>query len=83
MTLVVIGLHHLPKGPLAYHFEHFVPIGQVVVGYVGVGALVVVVPAVVGAPDDPWPFLGVGPDEVDLRVVKDLMVFIGCQLVHV
>lgn len=83
MTFVVIGFDHLPERAFAYHFEHFVPIGQVVVGYVSVGALVVVIPAIIGASDDAWPFLGVGPNEVDLRIVEDLVVFIGCQLVHI
>ena len=45
--LVVVGLHHLPEAALAYHLQDLVPVGQVVVRDVGVGALVVVVAAVV------------------------------------
>jgi hypothetical protein len=83
VTFVIVGLDHLPEAALSNDFEHFVAVGQVVVGYVGVGTLVVVVAAVVGTANDAGPFLGVGPDEVDLRIVEDLMVFVRRQLVHV
>ena len=83
MTLVIIGFDHLTEAALPDDFEHFITIGQMVVSYVSVGALVVVIPAIIGASDDAWPFLGVGPNEVDLRIVEDLVVFIGCQLVHI
>ena len=46
-------------------------------------SLVVVVLAVVGCADDAGALLGVGPDEVDLRVVVDLVVLVRRQLVHV
>ena len=83
MTFVVIGFDHLPERAFAYHFEHFVPIGQVVVGYVSVGALVVVIAAVVGTANDAGSLLGVRPNEVDLRIVENLMVLVRRQLVHV
>ena len=83
VTFVIVGLDHLAEAALSNDFEHFVAVGQVVVGYVGVGTLVVVVAAVVGTANDARPFLGVGPDEVDLRIVEDLMVFVRRQLVHV
>ncbi len=83
VALVVVGLHHLTEAALPDDFEHFVPVGQVVVGYVSVRALIVVIPTIIGAAYDPRPFLGVGPDEVDLRVVEDFMVFIRREFVHV
>ena len=83
VTFVIVGLDHLAEAALSNDFEHFVAVGQVVVGYVGVRTLVVVVAAVVGTANDARPFLGVGPDEVDLRIVEDLMVFVRRQLVHV
>jgi hypothetical protein len=83
VTFVIIGLDHLTEAALSNDFEHFIAVGQVVVGYVGIGTLVVVVAAVVGTANDARPFLGVGPDEVDLRIVEDLMVFVRRQLVHV
>ena len=83
VVLVVVGLDHLAEAALSNHFEHLVPVGQMVVGDVSVGALVVVVPAVVGGGDDPRPLLGVGTDEVDLGVVEDLVVLVRGQFVHV
>ena len=45
--------------------------------------LLIVVSAVAGAADDAGPLLGVGPDEVDLGVVEDLVVLVRRELVHV
>jgi hypothetical protein len=45
--------------------------------------LIIVVAAIVGAANDSRPFLGVGPDKVDLRIVEYLVVLVGCELVHV
>ena len=81
--LVIVGLDHLAEASLAYHLEHLVPVGQVIVRYVRVGALVVVVTAVVWSANDARPLLGVGADEVDLGVVEYLMMLVRRQLVHV
>ena len=45
--------------------------------------LLIVVTAVVRSPDDPRSLLGVGTDEVDLRVVEDLVVLVRRQFVYV
>ena len=83
MVFVVVSLHHLTEAAFANHFEHFVTVGEVVVDDVRVGALLVIVAAVVGASDDARPLLGVGADEVDLRIVEYLVVLVGSQFAHV
>jgi len=83
VTLVVVRLHDLSEASLSDDFEDLVPVGQVVVRYVRVRALLVVVAAIVGRPDNARPLLRVGTDEVDLRVAEDLVVLVGRQLVHV
>ena len=80
---MVVHLDHLPEGSLPDDLEHLVAVLQVVVRDVRVAALIVVVAAVVGRADDARALLGVGADEVDLRVVEDLVVLVGGQLVHV
>ncbi len=45
--------------------------------------LIVVIAAVVGPANNPGSFLGIGANEVDLRVVEYLVVLVGRQLVHV
>ena len=45
--------------------------------------LLIVVTAVVRSPDDPGSLLRVGTDEVDLRVVEDLVVLVRRQFVYV
>jgi hypothetical protein len=45
--------------------------------------LIIVVAAVVGSSNNAGPLLGVCANEVDLRVVEDLVVLVGRQLVHV
>ena len=66
MALVVVGLDHLAEAAFSNDFQHFVAVGEVVVRDVRVGALVVVVLAVVGRADDARTLLGVRADEVDL-----------------
>ena len=83
MTLVIIGFDHLTEAALPDDFEHFITIGQMVVSYVSVGALVVVIAAVVGTANDAGSLLSVRPNEVDLRIVENLMVLVRRQLVHV
>jgi hypothetical protein len=83
VTLVVVGLDDLTEAALPDDFEHFVAVGQVVVSDVRVRALVVVVATVVGAANEAGPLFGIGPNEVDLGVVEDLMVFVWSQFVHV
>ena len=83
MALVVVGLDHLAEAAFSNDFQHFVAVGEVVVGDVCVGALIVVVPAVVGSSDDARPLLGVGADEVDLRVVEYFVVLVWSEFVHV
>ena len=45
--------------------------------------LLIIVTAVVRSSDDPGSLLGVGTDEVDLRVVEDLVVLVRRQFVYV
>ena len=45
--------------------------------------LFIVVAAVARAPDNAGSLLGVGSDEVNLRVVEDLVVLVRGELVHV
>lgn len=83
LHLVVVGLDHLAEAALANDLEHLVPVGDVIVGHVQVGAVVVVEAVVVGATDHALSLLGVRAHEVDMCVVEDLMVFEGGQLMHV
>lgn len=83
VQLVVVGLDHLSEAALADDPQHLVAVGDVVVRDVDVRALLVVVAAVVARADDARPLLGVGPDEVDLRVVEDLVVLVRRQLAQV
>lgn len=81
--LVVVRLDDLSEATLPDDFEHFVPVSDVVVWDVNVGTLLVVVFAIIGVSDHSGPFLGVDSDEVDLRIVEDLEVFVRRQFVHV
>lgn len=88
VTLVIVGLHHLPEAPLAYDFEHLVPVLDVVVRNVGIRPLVVVVPIIRGdclvpRPYDTWPLLRIGAYEVDLWIVKDFFMFVRSKFVHI
>lgn len=81
--LVVIGLHDLAEAALPDHFEHLVPVRDVVVRYVDVGALFVVVLAIVREAHQAGPLLRVRAYEVHLGVVVYLAVFVRSQFVHV
>ncbi len=83
VAFVIIGLHHLAKAPLPDDFQNFIAVSQMVVGYVSVGTLVVVIAAIVGTSNQAWSLLGIGANEIDLGVVKDLVVLVGGELVHV
>ena len=45
--------------------------------------LLVIIATVVGTPNDARSFLCIGTDEVNLRVVEDLMMLVRSQFVHV
>ena len=48
-----------------------------------VGTLFIVVAAVARTPDNSGSFLSVGSDEVNMRVIEDLVVLVRGELVHV
>ena len=77
VVLMVVGLHHLAKAALANDFEHLVAVGDVVVDNMNVRVLLVVVARIVRRHDGP--FLRHGSNEVDVRVVKDLLALVGRQ----
>ena len=52
-------------------------------GYVSIRSLIVIITTIVRASDDARPLFGVGANEVDLRIVKDFVVFVRRQFVHV
>ena len=83
VTFVIVGLNNLPETALSNDFEHFIAIGQMVMSYMRVRPLIVVVPAVVGTSNDAGPLLGISPNEVDLRIVEDLVVLVRREFVHV
>ena len=83
VTFVIVSFHDLTKTALAYHLEHLVPVGQVVMRDVSVRALIVIVATIVGRANDARPLLGVGANEVDLRVVEDFVMLVRSQFVHV
>lgn len=80
---VVIRLHHLPETTLAYHFEHFISVGYVIVRYVDVRTLFVVVLTIVRESDKTWSLFGVRAYEIHLRIIEYLAVFVGGQFIHV
>ena len=49
----------------------------------GSSYLLIIVAAVAGPPDNSWPLLRVGSDEVYLRVVEDLVMLVRGELDHV
>ena len=81
--LVVVALEHLAEAALAKYFEHLEAVEDVIVLDGLVAAALVVVAVVVGAADHAADLLGILPDEVDLRVVEDLVLLERRQLRHV
>merc|ERR1712038_1336815 len=83
MSLVVVNLQNLSKGAFANHFQNLITISNVVMRDVNVRTLFVIIATVVGTPNDARSFLCIGTNEVNLRIVEDLMMFIRSQFVHV
>ena len=52
-------------------------------GYVSIRSLIVIITTIIRASDDARPLLGIGANEVDLRIIKDFVVFVRRQFVHV
>lgn len=81
--LVVVSLHYLSKTSLPDHLEYLVPVRYVIVRDVDVRALLVVILAVIGEPDQAGTFLGVRAYEVHLGVIEYFSVLVRSQFVHV
>lgn len=79
VVLVVVGFHHLTETALADDFEHLVAVGHVVVDDVDVRVLLVVVTRIVRRHDGP--LFCHSADKVDVRIIEDLLAFVGCQYV--
>ena len=77
MVLVIVGFHYLAETAFANDFEYFVAVGHVVVNNMNIGILFVIVARIVRGHD--WPLFGHSADEVDVRVVEDLLAFVGRQ----
>ena len=83
LPLVIVDLENLPETALAENFEHFVAIEDVIVRYVYVRSRFVVVAAILRAADHALTLFRRRPDEIDLRVIEDFVVFVRCQFMHV
>ena len=64
---MIVDFHNLPEASLAEHSEHFIAVGNVVVGHVDVRSLVVIVAVVVGTLQQGLLLLGIRADKVDLH----------------
>lgn len=80
---VIVGLDDLTERALSDYFQNLIAVRHVIVRYVDVRPLLVVIVAVVGVSDDAGTLFRVGPDEIDLGVVEDLVVLVRCEFVHV
>lgn len=83
VVLVVVRLDHLAEAALADDFQHLIPVCDMVMGHVNVGALIVVVTSIVRTTNDTLPFLCIWTYEIDLGIGEDLLVLEHCQLSHV
>ena len=75
MKLVIVGFDDLTKTALAYNFENFISICDVIMWRVEVGPVLIIIAIVVGTTENSLPFLGILADKIYLRVVEYLMVF--------
>lgn len=80
---VVIGLHHLAEAPFTDNPKHLISVCHMIVLNINIGAVLVVILAVVREPYETWTFLRVGPDEVHLGVIEDLPMLERGEFVHV
>lgn len=83
VCFVVVGLYDLSERSLANNLEDFVPVAYVIMRYMDIRALIVIVIAIVGHPNDSWPLLGVSPYKVDLWIIKYLVMLVRRELIHV
>jgi len=83
VRLVVVRFYDLPETALADNLQHLVPVRDVIVGHVDVLSGIVIIPAVLRTPNDALPLFRAGTQEVNLRVVEDLVVLVRGQFVHV
>ena len=83
VRLVIVRLHDLSEAALADNFQHLVSVGDMIVRHVDVLSGIVVISAVLGTSDHALPLFRAGSQEVNLRVVEDLVVLVRGQFVHV
>lgn len=81
--LVVVRFDNLTETTLSYHFQDLISIRNVVVRDVDVGALFVVVLAVVREADQTGPLLGVRAYEIHLWIVEYFAVLVRGEFVHI
>lgn len=83
VCFVIVHFQHLPEAAFAYHLEDLVAVGYVVVWDMCVGTLFIIISTIVWSANDTRPLLSIRSNEVYLRVVENLMMFIWSKLVHV
>lgn len=83
MVFMVVCLDYLAKAAFAYHFEDFISVGQVVMGYMSIRALVIIVSTIIQGTNGSRTLFCISANEVDLWIVEDLLELIGRELVNV